>query len=522
MRSTFHGLEIAKRGLFSHQTALSTTGHNIANAATEGYSRQRVNLTAARPIEVPALNRTVTPGQLGTGASFDSITRLREKFLDDQFRNEAQSLGSWNVQKDTLEKIEILFNEQTENGLSKVIDEFWNSWHVLSSKPDDLTARHVLKQNAIAMLDHFKYLDAKLTELATDIQTNIDIKTEEANTYITQIAQLNEEIRRIEGLGHHANDLRDKRDLLTDKLAGLAHINVTEQVDGTYTITLAGAGTELVNGAVATLIGDQGVDVAQITGGELHGMNVSLGIVSEYQAHLNAMLKGLIYGQVTVTIPEGSILAADLVDEEGNVILPQGEPAPSDITITVNGINGLHSLGWTLRTTTDGNGNVVPQGNIPFFVPPNEANFSIQNVTLNPEIVDDVGLIAASLRLDTDGTVLMGNGALALLMAQLRHHKFNFDPSQGAKGVGTFEDYLRSVVGSLGVQTKYATDHVEKQKVSINAIENRRQSVSGVSLDEEMTNLIRFQHAYNASARAMTTMDQVLDRIINQMGIVGR
>src|SRR5690606_35948493 len=138
---------------------------------------------------------------------------------------EAQSMGNWNVQKDTLEKIEILFNEQDGNGLSSVIDEFWNSWHVLSSKQDDPTARHVLKENTIAMLDTFKYIDTKLSELSADLTTNIQIKTTEANTYIDQIAQLNQEIRRIENLGDNANDLRDKRDLLTDKLADIVQIS---------------------------------------------------------------------------------------------------------------------------------------------------------------------------------------------------------------------------------------------------------------------------------------------------------
>lgn len=522
MRSTFHALEIARRGLTSHQAAISTTGHNLVNAGTEGYSRQRVNLAAARAVEVPAMNRSVTPGQLGTGVGFDSIKRLREGFLDSQFRHEAQSLGSWNIQKDTLEKIEILFNEQTENGLSTVIDQFWNSWQVLSAKQDDLTARHVLKENTIAMLDAFKHVDTKLSELHADLNDNIAIKMAEANTYIEQIAQLNIEINRIENVGNNANDLRDKRDLLADKLANLVQVQVTEQPNGMYLVTLP-AGAELVNGGAVALFGD-GVDVNQVTGGELRGLIDSRDeIVPEYQAHLNTMLKGLVFGEVTVTIPEGSVLPVDLVDEDGTVILPAGTVATEDIPYTVNGINGLHSLGWTLRTTTDAGNNEVPLGNIPFFVPNDADNFSIQDLVLNPDIAADVGKIAASLRLDpVDGSVLKGNGDLALLMGQLRHNSFSFVPEQGAAGEGSFEDYLRSVIGALGVQTKYAQAQVEKQEISINAIDNRRQSVSGVSLDEEMSNLIQFQHAYNASARMMTTVDQVLDRIINNMGIVGR
>lgn len=521
MRSTFHALEVARRGLYAQQTALSTTGHNIANASTEGYSRQRVNLTATRAIEMPGLNRSVVPGQLGTGVAFDSIKRIRDSFLDDQFRNEYQSFGNWNVQKDTLEKIELLFNEPSDNGLNEVISEFWNSWHVLSGKPDDLTARHVLKENTIAMLDSFKYTDTKLTELKEDLSTSIDIKTSEANTYIRQIAELNQEIKRIELVGDDANDLRDKRDLLADKLSQIAQIKVREQPDGMYTITLPGDGTQLVNGANFNNLGAGGVDLNLITGGEIHGMIQARDvIVNKNQAELNTMLKGLVYGEVEVTIPKGSILPVDLVDAEGTVILEAGTVATEPIKHTVKGINGLHSLGWTMGKDADGN--EVAVGGIPFFVPLNQAEFSIQSMELNPDIVDNVGLIAASLRVDSDGTVLKGNNALALIMAQLKDSKFSFESATGTSVDGTLQEYLRSVTGVLGVESKYAQDQISKQSSMLVSIENQRQSVSGVSLDEEMANLIKFQHAYNASARMMTTVDQLLDRIINNMGIVGR
>lgn len=526
MVSTFHGLEVGKRGLFAQQTALSTTGHNITNANTVGYSRQQVNLVASRPIEMPGISRSTIPGQLGTGVTFDSIKRVRESFLDSQFRNEAQSFGAWKAQSDTLEKIELLFNEPSDQGLRTVIDKFWNAWQDLSREPDNRSAREAVKEQALAMIDAFKYTDKKLEELSNDLTTSIEVLVGEANTYITQIASLNQEIRRIEGLGNNANDLRDQRDVIADKLSQIAHINVSEDGNGMYTVTLAN-GTELVNGLQPTLIGEGGAGLDQITGGAIQGLTLSRDQhVAEYRAHLEAMLQGLIYGNVDVPIPEGSRLAVDVTyqDAQGNdVQLPAQTPVPQGgITVTVNGINGLHELGWTLQEDADGNA----VGGIPFFIPADGTNVSIQNIQLNPDIEKNVNLIASSFRIESnaDGNekIVKGNNGLALAMGQLRDGIFNFSPTQGAAGEGTFDEYFRSVVGGLGVRSAEATRQLSNSKLVLDAIDNRRMSVSGVSLDEEMANLIKFQHAYNASARMITTVDQVLDVLINRMGVVGR
>jgi len=521
MRSTFHSLEVAKRGLYAQQTAISTAGHNISNANTTGYSRQVVNFTASNPMEMPSMTRTQTPGQLGTGVTFDSIRRVRESFLDDQYRKEAQASGAWNVQKDTLEKVETIMGEPSESGLRSVIDQFWNAWQDLSREPDNLTARAVVRERTQAMIDAFQYTDTKLQELNNDLTSNISVKVGEANNYIKQIAQLNQEIRRIEGLGDNANDLRDQRDLITDQLSKIVHIQSREQANGMYSVTLAD-GTSLVEGLQATLIGE-GVDVNQITGGEIAGMIKSRDVlVREYTSHLNTMFNGLINGQVQVNIPEGSVLPVDVTyrDNTGTEqTLTAGNPVPTfGIKVQVDGINGLHRLGWTMRE--DGTGQAVPGQN--FFVS-TDGSWSVSSIRLNPDITRDVGLISTSLRVDANGKNFSGNGNLALAMGQMRDGVFNFRPDlPAAAGRGTFDEYFRSVIGGLGVKVQEAQRQAGNQETILKSVDNRREAVSGVSLDEEMANLIKFQHAYNASARMMTTVDQVLDTIINRMGTVGR
>jgi flagellar hook-associated protein 1 FlgK len=471
MRSTFHGLEVAKRGLFAQQTGINTTAHNIANANTKGYTRQRVNFTASQPIEMPAMNRSVAPGQLGTGVNFSSIVRLRESFLDAQYRNEASSNGYWTIQKDTLEKIELIFNEPSEDGLRTTIDQFWNAWSDLSREPDNMTARAVVVERARAMLDAFQHVHTKLSELKNDLNDSFVKKVDQANLYIAQIAELNREIRRIEAMGMHANDLRDQRDLLVDELSRLVPINVQEDAQGMYTVSLQrgdGTSVDLVNGINSFLL-DSDVPLSDVQGngvsGELHSLWKSQN--DTVQGYINEL----------------NSLFASIVQETNNI----------------------HYNGYTL----DGNNQVY----FFTFLSGHNHPIAIGEIEVNPVIVGDLRFIAAA----SNSGGLAGDGGNALLISQLRYKKVSIGGD-----TATFDDYYRSILGKLGVQTQEAQRQTNNTQLILDSVDYRRQSVSGVSLDEEMANLVQLQHAYNSSARMVTTVDQMLDTIINRMGVVGR
>lgn len=245
MVSTFHSIETAKRSLFTHTTALSTTGHNIANANTPGYSRQRVNMNASISIDALGMNRSMAPGQLGTGVEFNSITRIREAFLDTQYRGEANASGSWNIQSDSLSKLEGIFNEPSDTGIRTVMDQFWKSWSELSKDPENETTRKIVKETAAAMTDAFNYMSRQLDSLSQDLTTNVGVKANEIQNYLTSIADLNDSIKKLESLGDNANDLRDQRDLFTDKLSQIVNITVQETDQG-YSISMGVQ--QLVNG----------------------------------------------------------------------------------------------------------------------------------------------------------------------------------------------------------------------------------------------------------------------------------
>ncbi|CAM4275611.1 flagellar hook-associated protein FlgK [Paenibacillus tarimensis] len=507
MRSTFHTLETAKRSLFTQQAAINTVGHNIANANTEGYSRQIVKMAAARPIEAYGMSRSVAAGQLGTGVEFTSIERVRVSFLDDQFRNQSKYLGSWSVQSDTLQKLEGIVNEPSDTGIRTVVENFWNAWSDLSKDPENVTGRKIVRENALALTDAFNQVSKQLSDLSVDLTSNIEVKATEINTMLGTISSLNNEIKRIEGLGDHANDLRDQRDLLTDKLSKIVNVQVTDGAQG-YTITMGGQ--QLVQGINTTPVTAASLQAAYTSGdlnnGEVFGMIVSRDIyVKEYQDQLNLLANTIATGEIEVTIPAGSTIP--------------GEAAPlaAPRVMKVNGINGLHKLGYTLKSPATAGGD--------FFTFGTGANgITAASIQVNPDIVTDSNNIATSARLDSNGEVVKGNNTIALIMSELKDFKFSFDESVmgGNITASTISDYYNSMVGSLGVQTQEAVRQATNAQAQVDQVNSSRQSVSGVSLDEEMSELVRFQHAYSAAARIMTTFDEMMDKLINGTGVVGR
>ncbi len=523
MTSTFHGIETSKRSLLTHRAALQTVGHNVANASTDGYSRQRVNMVAARPYDVKGMYSSTAPKQIGQGVEYESITRIRDSFLDVQYRRENQTLQMWKVREQTLMSIESLLNEPSDNGLRAVMDKFWNSLEVLNRDPSLLSARIDLIGAAVNFTNTFNEIDTGLADIAADAQANIDTTIVQANELIRKIGELNTIIRKNEGPGRNANDFRDQRDRLVDQLSSLVNIEVTEMADGTYSITAAGV--NVVQGDATVML--EAGHALQATAGKLAGYTQAAQEVQKVRDQLNAMVNTLVTGDMTVRLENGYMTSREMtalndVTLEDGTVIPAGNPIPANVKITspveflVQGFNGLHELGYTL----DG------QTNIPFFTTKDgSTDFTIGNIQVNPALQADTNLIAASGQYEMQGgnrVAIRGNGDISHALTGVRDHVFSFPPNMTNLSSGTVDDYLRAFVADLGTRSNTAIQNVENSQQLTDSAELRRFEVSGVSLDEEMADMIRFQHAYNASARHMTTIDEMLDRVINQMGIVGR
>lgn len=416
MGSTFHGLELGKRGLMVGQASIATTGHNIANANTKGYSRQQVNTTTSPSLDVWT-SGAVNPGQLGTGVSIESITRVRDRFLDQQYRDQSATSGEWSVKQQTLDRLETAINEPSETGLRFSMDQLSGAWQDLANDPDSLSAQAVVKERADAFVETAQSMDRSMTNVKDDLNQQLTATMDEANGYLKQIAELNSSIQRN---GSKSNDLLDKRDVLVEKLSELVPIKVNAQTNGVYNITLRD-GTSLVDGSNVSNIDAN----STITGGKLAGINESLTIVTNYQDKLNATVK--------------------------------------EFTVA----NGMSA------TTATAGGNV--------FIG-DEANFSIAALDVNSTINKDNPPV-----LNQAGDTKIAQGS------------------------------FQALVGELGAQSQAASNSMANHEAALMATDNHRQSVTGVSVDEEMANLIKYQHSYSAAARFISTTDQMLDTIINRM-----
>jgi flagellar hook-associated protein 1 FlgK len=471
-------------------------------------------MQASIPMEPFAFLHSTSPGQLGTGVEFDSITRVREKFLDDQYRNENTNFGSWSIQRDTLEKLEAIVNEPSKTGFRTVMDNFYKSWSDLSKNPEDVTARRIVKETTLALTDAMNQISRQLDSLSQDLDSNIAVKSNEIQGYLGNIANLNSAIVKVESLGDNANDLRDQRDLMADKLSKIMNITVTDTPQG-YQIQMNGQ--ELVTGGAVQATVDSAFlnnayTAGTLTNGEVHGMIRSRDtLVSDYRKQMDDLANTLANGDIDITIPAGSVLP------ENNSLGLTGaaRTLTSDMKVTVKGLNGLHQLGYSM----DGTNN----GGLPFFTAAGGGTaITAGNISLNAAILADPSKIATSLRTTTASgteTVIKGNNTLANLIANLKD-----TPMKSADGLSsaTIGAQFSAIVGQLGVQSQEAARQTSNSEFLVQQVDTRRQSVSGVSLDEEMGNMIKFQHAYSASARFMTTYDQLLDKLINSTGMVGR
>jgi flagellar hook-associated protein 1 FlgK len=263
------------------------------------------------------------------------------------------------------------------------------------------------------------------------------------------------------------------------------------------------------------LVGAYGGD---LTGGQLYGMIKSRDeFVTGYKKELDSLANTLANGKITITLPAGTIVpegATMTIDGVDSTFFGSDRTFTKDTEVTVDGINGLHKLGYLLTDPVTAGGT---------FFTGNTAG----TLNLDASIAKDPTLIASSMRttgIDPDSTVIRGNNTMALIMSELKDTKFAFKPDTPAASdiMATVDDYFRATVSGLGIQSKEAQRQYTNIGMLVEQVDSRRQSVSGVSLDEEMANMIKFQHAYNAAARVMTTFDQMLDKIINGMGTVGR
>lgn len=511
--STFHGLEMARQALSTQQSALYTTGHNIANANTEGYSRQRVNFESASPYPASSRNQPVTAGQMGTGVTAGSVQRIRDEFLDQQYRAENSKAGYWETKSDALSRMEGLMNEPSESGLSNTMDQFWQSLQDVSVNPQNSGERSVAVQRGVAVAENFNYLSDSLHSVRSDLRNQIDQSENKVNSLLNQIDDINQQVKQIEVNGNVANDLYDERDRLIDELSNIVNIKVSytdsgdsapDIADGLATIELVddnghsigdGDGVKLIDAAQAeagSRVSELSVEYAD-DGSEVV-TSVTIG-EDEDQVDImdsNGSLKGLMEAYGYESDGETAGIYTDVIsdlDEMAEVFAAE--------------FNAVHSNGYDLNGDTDAD-----------FFDIEDTNAAASSIVVSEDLVEDPDKLAAS----EDENA--GNGDNASNLAEVFNET---DLENDALGSGTsINGFYESLIADMGVIAQEANRMTNNTGALKSQVENQRMSVSAVSLDEEMSNMIKFQHAYSAAARSMTAVDEMLDQVINSMGLVGR
>lgn len=517
MVSTFHGLETAKRGMTAQQLALYTTGHNIANANTPGYTRQRVSFSTAEPFPGAGLNRPQIPGQLGTGVQPGTIERIREEFLDLQYRSENTKLGYYSSLSSALAKMEDIMNEPSDSGLQNIMSKFWSSLQNLADHPENLGTRQVVASQGQMVAETFNYYYNSLESIRKDLGNEIDKTVKNINSIVSQIDELNKQIASVEPHGMLPNDLYDKRDQLVDQLSSLVGVKVTAVKPNQYGQPLP------------TAIGLYEIEIIQKDGSSLSLLSVDhttgastlneLTLTIENDAIESVQVKGESLNNLTGKL-QGLIESYGYHDENGDVKghYPEMMEKLNKLAYAfASEFNHIHQQGYGLDKT-DPAGEFFDLGDNTGSGYDETINYA-QIIKVRDEIIKDPSNIAAAKKPGENS----GDNNNAFELADLKSKDFSdYSVPLPDDMSGTFDFYYAAMIGDLGVAAQSANTNLDNVQVLVDSVEYNRQSVSGVSLDEELTNMITFQHAYNASARMITVIDEMLDKIINGMGIVGR
>lgn len=461
-----HGMmDIGKRSMMNSQTALQTTAHNIANKTTEGYSRQRVDLVT---------NPSIGEGryQIGTGARAATIQRVNDPFLDKQLGMEQGTLGYLDGQAEAMTRVEQVFNEQMNKGLNQYMSDFFNAWRELSNNPESTTSRTVVKEAAEALTRDFHRVDKQLSTIQEEIDFQVKSQVEEVNKISSEIASLNQKITQIE-INAPSNDERDRRDLLVRKLGEIIDVKVAEGDHGAITVSTAGNGI-LVSGFDANRLTTATDPVTRRTQVWYRPEDVKADI------NVTSRIKGGKLG--------GALEVRDKFCDEMRQRM-------DDIAITLaKELNDAHSAGF----------DKAGRQGMQFFIFKKGDMGAAGRIETNAEIVNDINRIAAGSRPNAPA-----DNSTANVISQLQFKQV----MDG--GVSSLDDYYNAQVGKIGVITAQSVKSRESQGNIVKQVDKLRESISGVSIDEEATKLIEFQKHFDASARLIRTADEMFDTVLN-------
>ena len=461
MLGLFATLNVSQRALQANQQAIEVAGHNIANINNPAYTRQRVLLQTSAPIQT-------AQGSVGTGVDVAQVAAVRNQILDNNIVSESSTTGSLSAQQDALQTAQSALGEQLDSngtpvaGLSASLSNFFNSWQALSADPSNLAARQTVVQNSAGLASQFRAVDQRLGDLQSQLNTQLTQGVNSANTLLQDIARLNQQIEGSEsGSSGLANDLRDTRQQKLEALSTLVKFDVSTGISGGVNISVGGV--TLVN---ETSVSDQ-----------LQTYDPGSGLLG-----LRAQTAG------TTLTPTSGQLAGTMSARDGAVADLRSSINTLASNLITN-VNSLHTPGFAL----DGSSST------PFFT-----GSSAADIQVNGALQSDPSRVQAS---GSAGNA--GDNQVARSISSLANQ------AQAALGGITISQKYSAAVSGIGSSLAGVTQGIADQKSVTDLLGAQRSSLSGVSMDEELADLTRYQKAYEASARVMSTVTTMLDTVIN-------
>lgn len=556
MSSIYDIFNIGKHGMMAQQKAIQVTSHNLANVNTEGYSRQEVIFEEGMPLNS-------SPGQSGTGVNATTIIRKYDSFLEGQLTDSRETLGNLDVQKNALSKIEDLFYESMGTGINELLSQFFNSMHDLSANPAGSAERSTVISRADALSDALNSAYSSLEQLQKDMNTQVKQAVNDINNLSTQIASLNVEIQRAEVNGQNANDFRDMRGRLLNDLAEKIDIQHFEDDSGQITVIGGGMATLVEKGNSWALDTKSDADnygyydivyspdssnvlnlTDRISNGRINGfltirdtetwdaMDELDRLASSIANEINQVHRagyGL-DGSTGTNLFSPSFEAGDVLSEDvGAISALSTNTGTGSLSVTINDPSALSFNDYEL-TFSGGSYTIVNKSTnasaAAVYSDPSSFTFQGLSVTISGSVAaGDKYFISAhrnsakdiSVAIDMSNTSKIaaataaadnrGDNRNALALVQI-------EDSLTIDGTASFSSYYGAIVGRIGVNSQYINNQYSAQEFSTEQLRNMRESVSGVSVDEEMTNLMKFQHAYEASARLITIGDELLETLL--------
>lgn len=561
MGTLFSTFSIAQSGLSAAQILIEIAGHNIANVNREGYTRQRAQLVAQEPL-------MQSYGALGRGVHVVGVERLREAFLDEVYRQQSPALGSAEIRASYFSRMEDLFQEPGENGFGTQLESFFDSLNDFAGNVEELPVRMSVITEAQNVCASLNLMASQIYALRTNANEEVRNMVPEINLLAEGIATLNSRISAAEAGGGTVNDLRDERDLLLDKLSSFVNISFRERSDGQVDV-IVGADA-LVEGAYARELvaqmdasldtsrpdlirvtyADSGLDL-DVQSGKLYGaLTIRDGdlvdlasrvdelaatmIAAINQIHSSANgnqnWSGAVYGTNAVADPAAALVSAGLpFDVQAgtlDLVVYDSSGAYTTHTVFIDNTTTLNDLATVLDALPNFSATVTSDGRLQLQAGAGYS-FSFSNdqtgalvalgvnglftgakagdIAINQDILNDPRLLASGYSLDPLNT---GDNTAALDMANVR-------TAMLIDGASTIGDYYETTIVRVGIHARANEQTLRMEQSLIDDFQRRREEISGVSLDEEVTNMLQFQRAYEASARVISVVDRMLEALLN-------